>query len=163
MPGETPVEPLHPLLESGERHGSGREAHSGADGADIVQMVVQPLQFEQYRAGAGQFGLRPQPQERLGRLGVGHGVADGAGGAGALRVGQALLEGAALRGPLQAAVLVEEAKVEMEHLLPDHVEAEVARFDDPGVDGTDGDLVHVVARGRHHPLGELRWVRDQRP
>ena len=48
-------------------------------------------------------------------------------------------------------------------LLPDHVEAEVARFDDPGVDGADGHLMRVVARRPAPSSRRARRVRDQRP
>ena len=80
----------------------------------------------------------------LGGVRVGDAVRDRAGRARARRIRERLLERHAGRGALQAAVLVEEAGVEVEDAVADDVEAEVARLDDPRVDRADRDLVGVV-------------------
>ena len=46
---------------------------------------------------------------------------------------------------LDPLVHVAEPLLEPKHLLPDDREAEVARFDDAGVDRPDRNLVHAVA------------------
>ena len=71
--------------------------------------------------------IGPQPERLLARVRVGDGVRDRAGRAGALGVGEALVERSAFGGALEAAVLVEEARVEVQDALADDVEAEVAR------------------------------------
>ena len=59
--------------------------------------------------------------------------------------------GASLRGSpreqqlLDAAVLVAEVDLEVMHLLAEAHEAEAPGLDDAGVDGADGDLVHLLA------------------
>ena len=50
-----------------------------AGGADVVQVVVQPLQFQQDGAGAGQPSARQQPHGRFARVGVGDAVGVGVG------------------------------------------------------------------------------------
>ena len=66
-------------------------------------------------------------------------------------MGVGLVVGVALGGALEAAVLVEEARVHHEDPLADDVEAEVAGLDHAGVDRPDGDLVDAVAADRCHP------------
>ena len=56
-----------------------------------------------------------------------------------------VVERASLGGALEAAVLVEEACVEVEDSVADDVEAEVPGLDHAGMDRSDGDLVGVVA------------------
>ena len=77
-------------------------------------------------------------------------------------VRDAVLERLSLGGALEAAVLVEEPRVEMEDPVADDVEAEVAGLDHAGVDRPDRDLVGVVAAHRHRPARELEVVVDQR-
>ena len=72
-----------------------------------------------------------------------------------------VLEARALGGALEAAVLVEESRVEVEDLLADEVEAEVPRLDDPGVNRSDRDLVGVSALHRHRPARDVEVVLDE--
>ena len=72
------------------------------------------------------------------------------------------LEARALGGALEAAVLVEEARVEVEDPLADEVEAEVPRLDHAGVDRADRDLVRVAALDRHRPACDVEVVVDER-
>ena len=106
---------------------------------------------------------REQPERSLAGLGVGDRVGDRAGPAGTLGVGDAGGQLLALRGPLEATVLVEELGIELEDPLADHVEAEVARLDDAGVDRPHGHLVHPPPLDRHGPARRLLAVLDQRP
>ena len=95
-------------------------------------------------------------------LRVGDAVRHIAGGAGTRGVGEPLVQRLPFGGTLEAAVLVEELRVEVEDAVADEVEAKVARLDDAGVDRADGELVDVVAADRH-PALERRVVVDERP
>ena len=64
-------------------------------------------------------------------------------------VGEPFLERLPFGGTLEAAVLVEELRVEVEDAVADEMEAEVAGLDHAGVDRPDRDLVGVVAAHRH--------------
>ena len=93
-----------------------------------------------------------EPERLLAGVRVGDAVRDGAGGAGALRRTRSpSVERAPFGGALEAAVLVEEPRVEVEDPVADDVEAEVARLDHAGVDRPDRDLVGVVAAHGHGP------------
>ena len=62
----------------------------------------------------------------------------------------------------EAAVLVEEANIEVQDAIADHVEPEVARLDHAGMDRADRDLVGVGAVDGHGPGCEVAWVVDER-
>ena len=127
MPGEGQVEAHRALLERGESHVPRGEPDSRADRGDVVEVVVEPLQLEQERAGASQLPRRREAEDALAGQRVGDRVGDRAGAAGSLGKGQAVGQLLPLGGALQPAVLVEEAQVEEEDPLADDVEAEVAR------------------------------------
>ena len=117
---------------------------------------------QQDGAGAGDLGGRAEAENLFAGLRVGERVGDSARGAGPSGVGDAFGERLSLGCPLEAAVLIEEPRVEMEDQVADDVEAEVAGFDDACVDRADRDLVGVVAAHRHRPGGEIEIVLDQR-
>ena len=147
MAGELGVEPARALGERGEAGVAGGEADAGADGGDVVEVAPDPLELEQDRAGAGELGgrlagrapprrrgrrrRRSRPRRRRRR---------------APTNAHAAVERRALGGPLEPAVLVEEAGVEVQDAVADDVEAEVAGLDHARVDRPDRDLVGVVRR-----------------
>ena len=152
-----------PLGQRREQGVPGREPDTGADGGDVVQVAPRALELEQDRPGARERRRGLQPERLLAGVGVGDAVRDRAGGAGTRGVAQPLRQGLPDGGALEAAVLVEEAGVEMEDPLADDVEAEVPGLDHAGVDRPDRDLVGVVALHRHGPAGEIEVVVDERP
>ena len=162
MADEALVQAQRPLLERGEGHVARGEADPGADLGEVVQVVVEALQLQQQGAAAAGFAVGHQPQRRFRRQRVGDRVGDRAGAAGALGEGE---RGDRLRprgGPLEPAVLVEEARIEVEDALADDVEAEVPRLDHPGVDRADRDLEGPLPRHRHGPARGLPGVVDER-
>ena len=124
--GQALVEAAGALGECGEEGVSRGEPGAGADGGDVVQVVPGALELEQDRPGAGELGAWPQPERVLAGVCVGDRLRDGAGGAGALRVGESLVERVSLGGALEAAVFVEESRVEVQDAVADDVEAEVS-------------------------------------
>ena len=95
-----------------------------------------------------------EPECVFAGVGVGDAVCDGAGGAGARDERGALFECLSFGGAFEPAVLVEQLRVELEDLVADDVEAEVAGLDHAGMDRPDRDLVGIVAADRHRPGGE---------
>ena len=77
--------------------------------------------------------------------------------------GRASASGKPLGRPFEPAVLVEQARVDVEDQVADDVEAEVARLDHAGVDRSDRDLVRVgPAHGRRESVDRAVVV-DERP
>ena len=147
VPGELGVEPPRALGERREAVVAGREPDPGADRGDVVEVAPDALELEQDRARASELRGRREPERLLAGVRVGDAVRDRAGGAGARRRTRRPSSSVApLGGPLEPAVLVEEARVEVEDPVADDVEAEVAGLDHAGVDRPDGDLVGVVRR-----------------
>ncbi len=163
MSGQRGVEPARALGECGEGVVAGGQANAGADGGDVVQVAPLPLELEQDRADAAELCRRHQPERMLAGARVGDAVRHCAGGAGAHREGESFVELLAFGGALEAAVLVEEARVEVEDPVADDVEAEVARLDHAGVDRPDRDLIRIGASDRNRPPRELEIVLDERP
>ena len=95
------------------------------------------------------------------------GVSDGGVARQRLRVVDRALVGPAEQRLLDAAVLIAERDLEMEDVLAVALEAEVPGLDDPGVDGADGHLVHLVALDavevRHADQRRLRRRARRRP
>ena len=151
--GQDRVEPACAFGESREMIVARGEADTGADGSDVVEVAPETLELEQDRPCAGELRGRFEPESRLACVGVGEAVRDRAGRAGAADVAGTVREGAPLGGGLEAAVLVEEAGVEVENPFADDVEAEVARLDDASVDRADRDLVEVLPR-----TGTVQWA-----
>ncbi len=163
MARELGVEPAGALGERGEVIVSGGEADAGADRREVVEVTPHALELEQDRAHARELGAGSETECVLAGKGVRDAVRDCAGGAGARRVGEPVLERLPFRRALETAVLVEEPRVEVQDALADDVEPEVTGLDDPGVDRPDGDLVGIAAADRHRPAVELEVVVDERP
>ena len=124
-----------------------------------MEVVVDALELEQHRPGGAQLAVGLKREGALDRVCVGDGVGDRAGGARALAYVSASPSVMALGCALEAAVLVEEARVHREDPLADDVEAEVPGLDHAGVDRADRDLVDAVAADRGHPLRGVVGVR----
>ena len=75
----------------------------------------------------------------------------------------AAASGRPFRGAFEAAVFVEQPRVEVQYPIADDVESEVPGLDDAGVDRSDRHLVRVVPAHRHGPRFERRRVVEQRP
>ena len=129
----------------------------------VVEVVVDALELQQQRARAGQLAIGGETKCLLAGLRVGDAIADGARGAGALRVRQRCCERVPGGGGFEAAALVEEAHVEVQDAFADDVEAKVPGLDDACVHRADRDLVGVMADGGHGPGGEWCVVVEQRP
>ena len=76
-------------------------------------------------------------------------------------VAAGVLEARALGRTLEATVLVEEPRVEVEDLLAHEVEAEVPRLDHAGVDRPHRHLVRIAALHRHRPARDVEVVLDE--
>ena len=161
MAGQLRVQSACAFGERDEAHVAGCESDAGADSRDVVEVVPEPFELEEDRAGARDVRGRPQPENLLAGVCVGNGVGDRAGGARPRGVRDPFGEGVALGGAFEAAVLVEEPDVEMQDQVADDVEAKVAGLDHAGVDRAYRDLVGVVAAHRNGPGGEIEVVVDQ--
>jgi hypothetical protein len=133
-----------------------------AQRADVGDVVVEPLQFEQDRALAGGLGGYRPPGGVLDGEAVGEGVPDGGVAADALGQWQAGGGGTAFEEFLNAFVDEPQAGLEFEDGLADDGEAEVAGFDKAGVHRADRDLVDAGSfhgQEREGALGvaEARW------
>ena len=162
MPGQLLVESTCAFGEGSEERVSGGEANACADGCDVVQMVPGSFEFEQNRAHTCELATRTQPKCLFAGMRIGDGVRDCARGAGALRIGETVLERVFLRRPLETAVFVEEPRVDVQDPFSDHVEAKVSRLDHAGVDRSDRHLVCVIAANGDRPVRELEIVLDER-
>ena len=162
MAGERCVQTARAFRQRGEARISRGEPHAGTHGGDIVEVVPGALQLEQDGPCTGQFGSRTEAERLLASLGVGDSAGNSTGGAGARDERHSAREGEALSGPLEAAVLIEEARVEVEDAVAHHVEPEMPRLDDAGMDRPDHHLVGVTPLDRHRPAAELGVVVDER-
>ena len=143
--GQPLVEPLQLLLEPRAERGADGEADPGADVAEVAEVVVEPLQLQVERAqGGGAVGI-VDAGHGLDCLAVGDGVGAGAGAADALGELQHLRRCLPLGQFFDAAMGVEEARLQMEDRLADGGEAEMPRLDHPGVDRPDRDLDDAFA------------------
>ena len=145
MAGQLFVQALQALLEDGALRRPGMESRACADVPDVADVVVETFHFEQQC---------PQPRRALGNHRAGqplgrHGERDGvrhrAGAARALDGEERVVERLALNDLLDAAVRVEETRIEVEDRFADVGEAEMTRLDDAGVDRADRQLVHTFA------------------
>ena len=163
MARQTLVQSARAFGESGEATRSGREARARAHGRDVVQVAPDPFELEEDRASPSDLTSGVKPANLLDGMGVGDSVRDGAGSACSRDEPGAVVERRALCSSFEAAVLVEQARVEMEDLLADEVEAEVPGLDDPCVDRPDRHLVRVVSSHCDRPAREVEVVVDERP
>src|SRR5438876_3867889 len=148
MSCELRVEPAGALGERGELIASGGEADARADRREVVEMAPHAFELEQDRAHARELAAGSKTERVLTREGARDAVRNGAGGAGARRVGDPIGEGVSFGRAFETAVLVEQPRVEVQDALANDVEPEVAGLDDPGMDRPDGDLVGVAAADR---------------
>ena len=148
--------------ERGEPARARGETDPGADRRDVVERVPDPLELEQDRSDPSELGRGCDPEQFLAGVAVGDRIRDGAARTGPRDERQAVGEGQALRHPLDAAVLVEEPRIDVENQVADDVEAKVARLDHAGVDRADGDLVRIGTAYRRREPGERRVVVDER-
>jgi hypothetical protein len=113
-------------------------------------VVGQAFQFQgQGAQGLGPRGNRKARQGFHDRAG-GDGVGDGCiTGDGARQVQEDGAQGRPLQGRLHAPVLVAQGDLQVQHLLAQHLEAEVPGLDHPGVHGPHGHLVDALAL---HPV-----------
>ena len=162
VPRDLRIEPARVLAQRCEALVAGCEADARADRSDVVEVAPEPFELEQERAGACDLIRRPQAEDLLGSVRVGHAIGDRAGAACPRGVVDAVVKRLPGRGSLEAAVLVEEPDVQVQDAIADDMQPEVARFDHAGMDRADRDLVGVGAVQWHGPGGELARVVDQR-
>ena len=129
-----------------EIRGGGLIGDVAGDGAEIAEVIGEPLELERDAAD----GLGPRrllrPRQRLDGAAVSPTVADHR--VARDRFGDQHRAGPVelLEQPLDSAMLVSQHDVELEHLLPQGLVPEMPWLDDPGVDRAHRDLVHVLAR-----------------
>src|SRR4029079_15327910 len=114
VPGQLLVESTRAFGEGAEERVSGGKANACAHGCDVIEMAPRSFELEQNRAHTCELASRAQTEYLLAGMRIGDGVRDGACGAGALRIGETLLERVFLRRPLETAVLVEEPRIEVQ-------------------------------------------------
>ena len=110
----------------------------------------------------GDFGGRPQAENLLRGVRVGGPVADGARTAGARGIRDGGDERDIFGRAFEPAVLVEQANIEVQNAIADHVQAEVAGLDHAGMDRADRDLVGVRAVDGDSPGREVAGVVGER-
>ena len=153
MAGKPRVQSPGVVHERCEAARSGRQPDAGADRGDVVERVPDALELEQDRACAGELGRGHEAESLFARVRVRHGVCDPAACARAGDDRQSVRERQSFGRPLESAVLVEQARVDVEDQVADDVEPEVARLDHAGVDRPDRDLVRVgSAHGRRESV-----------
>ena len=136
-----------------------RERCVVADGADVAEMVGQPLQLRHQRAQIGRARRHFDLQGGFGGQREGIGIGDRAvAGAAAGKLGGAF-EGSARHQALDALVHIAEALLQAHHVLAIGGEAEVARLDDAGMHGTDRDLVQALAFHRQERIRRRAFAR----
>ena len=125
------------------------EADVGGDGADIGDVVVDPLQFQQDGAQDGGRAAGPRHRPRV-LDGLAEGGAVGESGIPGYALGQedGVVHGHMLEQLFGALMRVEHTELEVEDGLARDREIEVAGLDDAGVNGADGNLEDAFAQGR---------------
>ena len=123
------------------------------DGAQVVDVVVQPLGLEQERADRPGSGIDLDAEGVLDGKDVGQGVAHGGVAADPLRQFDALRGRAPLEQLLDPAVQEPQPGLHLQDGLADHREPEVAGLDEARVDGSDRDLVDAVTLDRDERVG----------
>ena len=143
-----------------------RERGVVADGADIAEMVGQPLQFRHQRAQVTRPWWRLDVERGLDRLRKGDAVGDGAVAGRARGKPRRPLDGRAGHQRLDAFVHVAEPLLEAHHRLAAAGEAEVAGLDNAGMDRADRNLVERFAfdgqKGVGGTFGRCRRARAER-
>ena len=130
-----------------------RERSIVADGADIAEMIGQPLDFRHQCAQVGRARRRGQLQCGFGGLRKRKGIGDRAVTRSAGGQFRRIVESSAGHQQLDALVHVAEPLLEAHHMFAVGGEAEMSRFDDAGMHGTDRNLVQAFAFGGEESVG----------
>ena len=121
-----------------ERRGVGKVA-------EVVKMVVEPLQLGQQRAQPSRPRRHGAARGRLNRLAVGERVGDSCRRPRRARRAPTPRTRQALEAFLHAAVLEEQLRLEVEDVFADVEENELRRLDDVGAHRPEGQQLHVAA------------------
>ncbi len=133
-----------------------RERRVIADGADVAEMVCQPLELGHQRAQIVRARRRFDVQRGLDCPGEGDPVRDGAVAGGARGKLRRALDRRARHQRFDAFVHVAQALFEPHHRLARGGKAEMSRLDDAGMDRAYWNLVQVFAFHRQEYVGGAR-------
>ena len=125
--------------------GGGQKRDVAGQRAEVAGVVGEPFEFERDGAQPLRAQRRLGPGERFQDGRVGRGVGDGRVAGHRFHLAHRRAMRAARERLLDAAMLVAERDFQVQHLLARALEAEMARLDDAGVHGTDGDFVNLAA------------------
>ena len=143
--GELFIDPQDPLLEPHGVHVGRDESHVSADGPDIGDMVIDPLQFQANGAE------RPGTGGNRHAGGAFDGVAE-SGGVGKARIARdalgqphAMVQRQVFEELLRALVDVKHPQLQVKHRFAGHAEEEMPGLDDARMDRPDRHLEHAFA------------------
>ena len=134
-----------------------------ADGADVAEMIGEPLELRHQAAKPMCARRRLDPERRLDRAGEGDAVGDRRVAADARRQDGRALDARAARQAVDALVDIAEPLLEPHDRLAAGVEAEMAGLDDPRVDRTDRNLVQILRPRAKEGVRVRRAVMRDRP
>ena len=127
--------------------GHGRqEADVAGQCAQIADMVGHSLQLQRHAAERLSASRNTSSAEGFDGAAVRGGMSGGAVAGERFRIVDACVDGAAQHRPFYAAMLVAQRDFQMVNRLAVALEAKMARLDDAGMNGTDGDFVDLFAR-----------------
>ena len=129
---------------SAVRH-RGQEAHVAGQGAQIAEVVGDPLQFHGHAAKHWARAGTRVGRQRLDRAAVRHCVADRRVARERLGVVDRPRQRAADHRPFHAAVLIAQRDFQVVHRFAMALEAKMSGLDDARVHRANGHLVHLVA------------------
>ena len=153
-----------PLAQHGAMGVHQRKGGVVADGPDVAEMVGEPLQFRHQAAQPMRARGRLETQRGLDRAREGDAVGDRRVATDARGEDGGAVDTRAAHQGVDALVDIAEPLFEPHHRLAAGVEAEVARLDDPRVDGTDRYLVQSRPLHGEEGVGVRRAVmRDRSP
>ena len=139
--GQGLVEPQQALADAQGVRLRQREPGVVGDGAQVGDVVVEPLHLEEHHARPGGARRGLGPRQRLDRLAVGQGMPHGRVARDPFRQLQALVRPAPLEQLLRPLVGEVETRLHVQDGLAVDAEAEVSRLDDPRVHRADRDFV----------------------
>src|SRR5262249_49856168 len=146
------VRAQHGLFEARDVRQSEGKAAVVAEIAQVAEMIGDALALEAERAEDDRARWHGELRDRFGGLRIGPGVRHRAIARDPAGEPIPVPDRQLLEALLDALVHVAQTFLEAQHLLADDLEAEVSRFDDPRVDGSDRDLVHAVAADAHEGI-----------
>jgi hypothetical protein len=151
-------------------------AHVVAESAEVGDVVGDTFDFQEQGSQAGRVLGYLDPQGVFDGLAVSQVVADRAVAGYTFGEGDSVADGSPFEELFDAAVDEPQAGFHLEDGLAHDGETEVAGFDEPGVDGADGDFVHawsfdgdegersgVTAHGGRRAGVVSHWVPPRRP